>query len=221
MFLLIDKPKGITSHDVVDKLRKITGIKRIGHAGTLDPNATGLLIVAIGRDSTKKIDSILKSSKEYEAEIFLGKSTTTDDSEGEVVDNYEGSDPGISKIKKNLNKFKGNTLQIPPSFSSVKIKGKRAYKYARLGKEVEIKPRRVKIFSIKIKEYKYPIIALKLKVSSGTYIRAVARDLGKRLGTYGFLQNLRRIKIGEYDISNSVPLSKIDTVNWDKIGFEI
>ncbi|MFH1287380.1 MAG: tRNA pseudouridine(55) synthase TruB, partial [bacterium] len=150
MFLLINKPKGITSHDVIARLRRITNIKKIGHAGTLDPMAEGLLIVGIGRESTKKLGEIAKdTSKVYEAEIYLGKETDTYDAEGKVISEVECNvdDKEIASV---LKKFQGEIKQVPPIYSAIKIGGRKAYELARKGEKVQLEPRDVEIYDIKI-----------------------------------------------------------------------
>ena len=215
MFLLIDKPKGITSHDVVESVRKIAGERRVGHAGTLDPNATGLLIVGVGRGSTKKLSQFLKLDKEYEAEIFLGEERETDDSEGEIRDRLQATDNKLISEKRLgvvLDSFTGQQMQIPPDYSAIKIKGKPAYKYARQGKclSSSLSPRKITIYAIKLLDYKYPILRIRTKVSSGTYIRSLARDIGRKLGCGAYIANLRRTKIGKYSVMSSVALDNLE-----------
>jgi len=230
MYLLIDKPKGITSHDVIDHLRKITGIRKIGHAGTLDPNATGLLLVGIGREATKKLwKKYGKTDKTYVAEIVLGEETETHDPEGRsrkqvrishnaksVRDDKTGlySLPVLSNIEGVLESFVGEQEQVPPSFSAVKIKGKKAYELAREGRYIRLNPRKITIHSIKLMKYKYPKLEIETRVSSGTYIRALARDIGRKLGCGAYLKNLRRTKIGKYGINKSVKLNRLTKDNW-------
>jgi tRNA pseudouridine55 synthase len=206
MFLLIDKPKGITSHDVIYRVRKITGEKRVGHAGTLDPNATGLLIVGVGREFTKQLGELTTgTTKTYEAEIFLGATSTTEDSEG-VITQISDICPTEEEILKTLTKLEGEQSQIPSKFSAIKLQGKKAYELARKGIEVELEPRKVTIHSIKLREYNYPSLKIECEVSAGTYIRALARDIGEKLGTGAYLSNLRRTKIGTFDIKDAVTL---------------
>jgi tRNA pseudouridine55 synthase len=231
MFILIDKPGGITSHDVVDKVRAVTGERRVGHAGTLDPNASGLLIVAVGRESTKKLGEISKNTKKtYEAEIFLGEETMTDDVESSqrqlrishavksVRDDKSAmkSLPLLSKSKvtRVLRSFIGEQMQTPPVYSAIKIKGKKAYELAREGKTPKLKPRKIVIYSIKLLSYGYPILKIDCMVSSGTYIRSLARDIGRNLGCGAYLKNLRRTSIGKFDITKSVKLSALNKENW-------
>lgn len=223
MFLLIDKPKGITSHDVVDRVREITGEKRVGHAGTLDPNATGLLIVGIGRESTKKLSSFTKNAKkEYEAEICLGTTTDTDDTEGEVIRTVNlRKTPKMDKVREAIYGFANEIYQIPPKYSAIKIKGKKAYRLAREGKDIKMKPRRVMIFYIGATKYRYPLLWIRTVVSSGTYIRALARDIGDSLLIGGHLRELRRTKIEDYDVRNAVKLDDLNKENWKSMAFDI
>lgn len=215
MFLLIDKPKGLTSFDVVAKLREITGEKKIGHSGTLDPLATGLLIVGVGKDSTKKLSYFLKEDKEYEALIVLGEERDTDDILGKRRDIvFENKTPLKEDLLDALNSFLGKIEQIPPSFSAIKISGKKAYELARVGKESSLKPKKVVVYSIELLDYKYPELLIHCRVSSGTYIRSIARDLGRVLKTGAYVKELRRIAIGKNRVSEAVTLDKINSYNW-------
>lgn len=209
MLLLIDKPKGMTSHDVIDYVRQKTGERRVGHGGTLDPNATGLLIVGVGRQSTKKLSQFnTQKDKVYEAEIILGQERDTDDIEGGVVKESDYQ-PKLAEIKKVLAKFNGEINQLPPAYSAIKIRGKKAYELARAGKRPKLKPRKVHIKKIKILGYTYPRLRLEFEVGSGTYIRALARDIGRALGTYAYLANLRRTQVGEYSVTEAMKLRQI------------
>lgn len=241
MFLLVFKPKGITSQDVVDRVREITGERKVGHAGTLDPNATGLLIVGIGRKSTKKLGSLaIDTSKEYIADIVLGEERDTHDSEGVVIarsrdqvrvshdaksvrDDKDGmvSLPTLSNVKRVLKMFTGEIEQVPPKYSAIKIKGKKAYELARKGKKVKLKPRKITIHSIEVMEYMYPDLKIKTVVSSGTYIRALVRDIGRELKTYAYLDELERTKIGKHKIEKAIKLDKLSTDNWKKYNINI
>ena len=210
MLLLIDKPKGITSHDVVDHVRKITGERRVGHAGTLDPSATGLLIVGVGRESTKKLGDLTKNTtKTYEAEIILGATSDTDDSEGQITKKVILKKLFENDVGKVLSQFVGEQEQVPPVYSAIKLKGKKAYELARKGKQVDLKPRKIVIHLIKLLDYKYPKLNIACEVSSGTYIRALARDIGQKLGTGGYLNNLRRTKIGKFSVHDASMLDNI------------
>jgi len=213
-FILINKPAGITSHDVVDKLREITKIKKIGHAGTLDPFATGLLILGIGREFTKKLSIFQKKDKEYIATLRLGAESDTFDKEGKIVEKKVEKIPERKEIEEVLKSFLGEIEQIPPAFSAKKIKGKKLYELARKGIKVEPKPQRVKIYEISILEYNFPYLKIKVKCSSGTYIRSLANDIGKKLGCGAYVEELMRTKIGEFSIENAVELSKLTPQNW-------
>ena len=209
MILLIDKPKGMTSADVVAIVKR-TLHEKVGHGGTLDPNATGLLIVGTGVD-TKKLGEITKNTnKTYEAEIFLGENRTTDDIEGEkIVRCYDTKIPDLEEIKEVLPSFEGEQMQTPPQYSAIKTKGKKAYDLARRGNKVILTPRKVNIYSIKLVEFKYPVLKVTCEVSSGTYIRALARDIGEKLGTGAYLANLRRTKVGEYQVEKAISLQEV------------
>ncbi|HHD92011.1 MAG TPA: tRNA pseudouridine(55) synthase TruB [Candidatus Portnoybacteria bacterium] len=204
MFLLINKPIGITSHDVVDQLRKITGIKKIGHAGTLDPLASGLLIVGIGRESTKQLNKFLKLPKVYQSKIFLGQERDTDDAEGKIISEKKNCPPpSIEVIKKTLTNFIGQQQQIPPQFSAIKLKGKKAYQLARQGKNPKLSPRQVTISEIKLLSYQFPYLEIEVKCSSGTYIRALARDIGRVLNCGAYSADLRRTAIGDFKLKQA------------------
>lgn len=218
-YFSINKPIGITSHDVISKLRRVTGEKTIGHAGTLDPVASGLLIVAIGREYTKNIRQFVGLSKEYEAEILLGKSSTTYDSEGQLTD-ISSMIPTSEDVLGVLRQFVGKLQQIPPAYSAKKIKGKKAYELARQGREFELKAVSVEIYNIDLENYSYPRLTIKTLVSSGTYIRSLANDIGEALGTGAYLSQLKRTRIGEFHVSSAVDLEKIKTAE-DLLPFSI
>jgi tRNA pseudouridine55 synthase len=214
-YLLVDKPKGITSHDVIYKVRKITGVSRVGHAGTLDPNATGLLIVGVGREATKTLGILTKdTTKEYRAEIYLGESRDSDDIEGTIVEKSSFV-PSLTQVKKCLESFLGKQKQIPPIYSAIKKDGKKAYEVARSGKIIVMDPRDVEIFSVHMDSYEYPYLTITTLVSSGTYIRSLARDIGECLNTKAYLSNLRRTKIGNYSINEGILLSELTNDNWE------
>ena len=217
MFILINKPKGITSHDVIDYLRKVTGIRKIGHSGTLDPLANGLLIVGIGRESTRQLEKFLKLPKTYLAEIFLGQERDTDDAEGKIISEKKNLQPfPVEKIKKTLSKFLGEQKQIPPKFSAIKIKGRKAYQLARRKKAFQLPPRKITIFQIDLLKYQFPYLKIKVRCSSGTYIRALARDIGYQLECGAYLSNLCRLAIGDFNLDQAVEINKIDNILKDK-----
>ena len=221
-FLLIDKPVDWTSFDIVAKLRNITGIKKIGHAGTLDPFATGLLIVAIGREATKEIDKLMGMDKEYLAEFILGATTASLDTETKIE--IDPSMPDISRdqIISAMQELTGDIEQIPPMHSAIKIGGKRLYKMARKGEEVERKPRKIRIDAFELindakEEDGQLILEVRIQCSSGTYVRALARDLAQKLGTTGYARALRRTKIGEYNISDAVKITDVNEQTWQDL----
>ncbi len=215
--LLIDKPKGWTSFDVVAKVRGIlkqSGIKKpkVGHAGTLDPLATGLLTILIG-NYCKRAQEYSKLDKVYEVEMELGKTSTTDDLEGEIK-KIGDQIPETEGIKSAIADFIGEIEQVPPAFSAIKVNGKRAYKLAREGKEVKLEPRKVTIYSIENIKITGEKVTFTTKVSSGTYIRSMVRDIGKKLGCGAYMTDLRRTLVGEFDIKNA---QQIDSLEVDKI----
>ena len=208
-FLNIYKPVGMTSHDVVSVLRRVTKIKQIGHTGTLDPFAEGVLTICIGK-ATRLIE-YLQDDKEYLATVQFGAATNTFDLDGEKVFT---SDKKVSRddIKEGLKSFEGEILQLPPIFSAIKVKGKKLYEYARKGEEVEIQPRKVVIENIELKNFDEELqqAQILLKCSKGTYIRSIANDLGKNLGCGGYLIKLIRTQAGKFRVENSVQLDRID-----------
>lgn len=204
----IYKPQGPTSHDIINELRRVTGIKRIGHAGTLDPLAKGVLVVGIGREATKKLSEVLKKEKEYLATIRFGEESTTDDSEGEKRKIKVKTVPKLEDVKKVVANFEGEILQRPPVFSAVKIKGMRAYRSARQGKEVKLELRKVVVKDIEILNYQWPDLMIKVVTGPGVYIRSLARDVGKKLNTGGYLSDLERTKVGDYLKEKALSLSQ-------------
>ena len=210
--VLIDKPTGMTSFGVVARLRrKISeqvGHKvKVGHTGTLDPFATGLMILLVGK-ATKRSDEFLKLDKWYEATICLGKVSSTGDPEGELTD-VSADIPTKEQICQTITQFIGEIKQIPPAFSAIKIDGQRAYKLARQGKTVDMPSRSVQVYELELVDYNYPILKIKTHVSSGTYIRTLAEDIGKSLGTGAYCQELRRTKIAEYDVDDAKALADL------------
>lgn len=209
-FILINKPIGITSFGVVARLRKITGVKKIGHAGTLDPLASGLLICAIGRSATKRIDTLVKQEKVYLAKIELGKISDTYDMEGKVRDVKFKAKPRKAEVERILEGFVGDIFQAPPIFSAKKINGERAYHLARKGIQVRLKKNKVRINKIELVFYRFPFLKIKVDCGSGTYIRSLANDIGKKLKTGAILIELVREKIGKYSLKKSLNLYEID-----------
>jgi tRNA pseudouridine55 synthase len=214
-FILIDKEKDWTSFDVVAKLRGITKIKKIGHAGTLDPFATGLLIVAIGR-ATKLLQLLLGQNKSYTAEMILGKTSNTYDITGEITSTKEFTQNiEQAEIEKALQTFTGQQKQIPPMFSAKKIQGKKLYELARQGIEVERTAKDIEIYKIELLEYNFPKLTFFVNCSTGTYIRTIAYDLGNVLGCGGLLENLRRLNIAKADISTAHSIEEVSK-DWRK-----
>ncbi|EKD49146.1 MAG: tRNA pseudouridine synthase B [uncultured bacterium] len=215
-FINLNKPSGITSHGAAQKLKKITGIRRIGHTGTLDPFATGVLVIAIGK-TTKLIEFVMKTDKEYLADIVLGRETDTFDRMGKVTkESKDASIVNAKDIKTALKKFTGDIKQMPPKFSALKIKGTPAYKLAREGKNFELKPRPVKIYEVKLIEFRPPFVRVNIKCSSGTYIRSFANDIGKALKCGAYLENLQRLTVGDFNIKDSVKLDDITEKNFEE-----
>lgn len=217
--LNINKPPDITSHDVVDKIRRITGIKKIGHSGTLDPFATGVLIILIDQ-ATKEQSKFMRQEKEYLGVITLGTTSSTFDKTG-VIQKISAIRPAKKQIQETLKCFIGDITQIPPIYSAIKIKGKKLYDLARKGIAIEPQPRNVSIQSIKLLEYQYPYVTIKVVCGSGTYIRSLANDIGKRLRTGGYLKELIRTRIGNYKIEDASNLEKLNYNNWKTSAIEI
>jgi len=215
-FILINKPLGFTSHDVVDKLRAITKIKKIGHAGSLDPFARGLLILGIGREFTKKLAFFQKKDKEYIATLKLGAESETFDKEGKIIKKNVERIPKKKEIEKVLKQFLGEIEQIPPIFSAKRIKGKRLYELARKGIKIEPWPQKVKIYNLEILEYCFPYLKIKVNCSSGTYLRSLAHEIGQKLKCGAYLEDLIRTKIGDFSLDDSVNLSELNFQNWER-----
>lgn len=207
--ILVDKPTGISSFGVVARVRryltKQAGHKiKVGHCGTLDPFATGLLILVSGKN-TKRAGEFSGLDKEYEATIYLGARSSTGDPEGEI-EQVSDRQPSLSEIKKVISEFVGKVTQTPPVFSAIKINGRRAYQLARQGREIDMPSRQVTIYDINIENYIYPYLIIKTKVSSGTYIRSLAQDIGEALGVGAYTTQLRRLSVGEYSVSEAKSL---------------
>ena len=213
---LIDKQQGFTSHDVVAKLRKLLGTKKIGHAGTLDPMATGLLLMGVGA-GTKLMQFLSGLDKTYLATIRLGASSSTDDAQGELEELRDASQVSREQLETEILKLTGNIEQVPSSVSAIKVDGKRAYDLVRAGEEVVLKSRRVTVSRFEIVGEplvveKYLDINVEVDCSSGTYIRALARDLGEALGVGGHLTALRRTRIGYFEVSNAREITQEPTL---------
>ena len=212
--LLIDKPAGMTSFGVVARVRRLLsqragGKVKVGHTGTLDPFATGLMILLVGK-GTKRSNEFLKLDKVYEAEIVLGATSTTGDPEGEITETTNRTDEiAKTELEATLAQFTGEIQQIPPAFSAIKINGQRAYKLARKGEEVIMPARTVTVYSLELVEYSYPVVKIRAHVSSGTYIRTLAEDIGQTLGVGAYCRELRRTKVGDYAIEQAASLNDL------------
>jgi tRNA pseudouridine55 synthase len=204
----IYKEKGPTSNRVVQEIKKIVGKAKIGHAGTLDPLAEGVLVVAIGREFTKNIGKETAKEKEYLASIRLGMTSETDDEEGEKTIYKVETKPSLSVIKEALKEFIGEINQVPPIFSAIKIHGREAYKIARSGKTPEMSPRKVIVKDIKIVSYDWPNLKIRVKTGPGVYIRSLARDLGVKLKTGGYLSGLIRTRVGNFSAEESLTIAE-------------
>ncbi len=204
--LLIKKPAGITSFDCIRHLRRTLGVKKIGHAGTLDPMATGLMIMLVGA-ATKQAQQFSKLDKTYVAEITLGATSTTGDREGEIVPHSQ-LQPSQAEIEAALESFTGEITQTPSIYSAIKVNGQEAYKLARKGQTPDMPARKVTINSIKLINYEYPLVRIEADVSSGTYIRSLAQDIGEKLGTGAYLSDLVRTRVGDYSLEQAAELEK-------------
>lgn len=210
-FLNVYKPQGKTSHDIVAILRRVTKIKQIGHTGTLDPFAEGVLPICIGK-ATRLIE-YLEDDKAYIGTVQFGKSTSTYDIEGEGV-NFSDKKVTKEEIEITLCQFRGEIEQLPPIYSAIKVKGKKLYEYARAGEDVKIEPRRVNIYKLEVVSFDYEkqTAELMIECSKGTYIRSIANDLGEALGCYGHLAKLVRSKAGLFLLENSIKLDDLQTL---------
>lgn len=221
----IDKPYGWTSFDAVKRVRgaiqRRLGVKKfkVGHAGTLDPLATGVLVVCTGR-ATKQIETLQNGTKEYIADVTFGATTPSFDLETEIDATFPCDHISEDSIRDVLGRFTGEILQIPPVYSAVKIDGKRAYKYARKGKEVELKPKSLKIDEMELLDFTPPVARLRIVCSKGTYIRALARDLGEALSSGAHLTALRRTRVGNFSLDSCLQVAEaVDKINTCEISF--
>lgn len=207
----MDKPQGLTSHQVVAKIRRLAGQKKVGHSGTLDPMATGLMQVMLGT-GTKLGPYLTALDKAYEGQIVLGLATNTDDITGQTIEEYQGPWPEESLVAAAMRRMEGPLSQRPPLFSAIKIAGERAYKIARRGETTEIAQRLITVAGFKITAYEPPVIFFKAEVSKGCYIRSLARDLGEALGTYATLGALRRTQVGSFDINQAFTFAELEAL---------
>ncbi|MCK4912506.1 MAG: tRNA pseudouridine(55) synthase TruB [Candidatus Omnitrophica bacterium] len=214
--IFVDKPKGITSHDVVDIIRKKLKTKKVGHAGTLDPLAEGLLIMLVGK-CTKMFSRFANFDKEYLGVLKLGEVTTTGDSQGEVTAKKEYKDITQEEIEKTFSMFLGETDQIPPMVSALRVKGKRLYELARRGITIDRAPRRINIISLKILKIEFPLIEFRVHCSKGTYVRKLAEDIGEKLGCGAHMVKILRLSIGPFDLEKAVNLDEVNESHLQQI----
>ncbi|MBP3255885.1 MAG: tRNA pseudouridine(55) synthase TruB [Clostridia bacterium] len=209
--IIINKEKEYTSHDVVAKVKKILNISKVGHTGTLDPNATGVLPLLLN-DGTKLSKYLINHDKEYKVTLKLGIKTDTADGEGNVVEERNVEFDELNSVEETLNSFIGKQEQVPPIYSAIKVKGKKLYEYAREGKNVEIAPRKIEIYNIKLEKINKETneIEFIVECSKGTYIRSLCEDVATRLGTIGYMKELERIKVGEFEISKAITINDLE-----------
>lgn len=211
-FFAVYKPKGPSSFWVVAKVKKIVGRdKKVGHAGTLDPLAEGVLVIAVGRESTRKISEEVAKEKEYIAEVFLGEESSTDDDEGTKVEINKIIKPGEKDIQEVLEKFKGEIMQKPPIFSAIKVAGKNSYLLARKGQQPDLKERPVIIKEIELISYDYPILKIRVVTGPGVYIRSLSRDIGRELKTGAYMYSLIRIRVGSFKSEDAVRVEDLES----------
>jgi len=206
--ILIDKPAGPTSHDVVDAIRRKFGIKKVGHCGTLDPNATGLLIIVLGR-GTKLSERLMGDDKVYEGTMRFGEATDSYDADGELTASLPVPPITLDQLNEEAATFIGDQMQIPPMVSAIKKGGVPLYKLARKGVEVEREPRLIHIYNFRFTDYTEPLATFKLACTKGTYVRSVAHDLGQKLGCGAHLATLRRSVSGKFDVADAKPLDEV------------
>ena len=207
--IVINKPDGITSHDVVSKIRRKFNMKRVGHAGTLDPLATGVLVMLLGK-STKLFDRFVAFDKAYKATLILGTTTKSADTQGEIIEQKPFDHITKEMVLDVFKKFLGETLQVPPMVSAVKHKGKKLYQLARQGIEVERTPRKITIYKLEMIEFKPPYVEFYLECSKGTYVRQLAHDVGQVLHCGACISQIQRTKVGKFSIEESVTIEDLD-----------
>ncbi len=206
--LVIDKPSGPTSHDVVDAIRRRFGIRKVGHCGTLDPNATGLLIIVLGR-GTKLSERLMSDDKVYEGVIKFGETTNSYDADGELISSLPVPPITVEELNELASSFIGDQMQTPPMVSAVKIQGVPLYKLARKGLEVEREPRLIHVYNFRFTQYEEPLGHFRLACTKGTYVRSIAHELGQKLGCGAHLKDLRRVSSGKFEVSQGLPLADV------------
>ncbi len=218
--LLVDKPAGPTSHDVVHRIRKTFRIDKVGHGGTLDPNATGLLVILIGK-GTKLSDRIMGGDKAYTGEMRLGRTTSTQDCEGETLEEKPWQDVTREQVEAQMAALTGDLFQTPPMVSAIKIDGVPLYKLARKGQEVERKPRFIHVYRMTLKIWAPPLVTFDVLCTKGTYVRTLAHDLGQALGCGACLDNLRRTESGAFHVNDALPLDEIRALTPDQLAARV
>ena len=214
--IIINKEKEYTSHDVVAKLKKKLNISKVGHTGTLDPNATGVLPILIGK-GTKFSKYLINHDKIYEVQLELGKKTDTADVEGKIIEEKKVDEKYIKEnLLQVLESFVGKQEQIPPMYSAIKKNGKKLYEYARTGEKVDIEPRKIEIYKIDLNKYDKNIISFVVSCSKGTYIRSLCEDIAEKLNTVGYMKNLKRLQVGKFNIKDAVYIDDINLENVDE-----
>ncbi|MEZ6193527.1 MAG: tRNA pseudouridine(55) synthase TruB [Phycisphaerales bacterium] len=208
--IIVDKPLGLSSMDVVRRVRRAAGGCKTGHAGTLDPLATGVVICCLGK-ATKSVESLMGRAKVYDTTIDLTAFTTTDDMEGDRLEVEVAKPPNQEAVEAVLGRFLGEVQQTPPAYSAVHINGQRAYKLARRGEAVQMPTKTVRIDSIELLEYAWPMLTLRIVCGRGTYIRSLGRDIGEALGTGGHLASLRRTAVGDYSLDIAHPIERFES----------
>jgi tRNA pseudouridine55 synthase len=206
--ILIDKPAGPTSHDVVDAIRRKFGIKKVGHCGTLDPNATGLLVIVLGR-GTKLSEKLMGGDKVYEGEIKFGETTNSYDADGEILETKAVPPLTLEQLNEAATAFIGDQMQTPPMVSAIKVKGVPLYKLARRGIEVEREPRLVHIYNFRFTRYESLAGEFRIACTKGTYVRSIAHELGQKIGCGAHLATLRRIMSGKFDVADAISLADV------------
>ena len=207
--VLVNKPNGITSHDVVQHVRRKFNFRRVGHAGTLDPLATGVLVILLG-ESTKLFRNFVGLDKAYRATLILGTTTNSADIEGEVIKKLPYEHVTSEQIENVFSRFVGEISQVPPMFSAVKMKGKKLYQLARKGIQVEREPRQVRVDCLKVEDICFPEVKFYLECSKGTYVRQLAEDIGRDLGCRACISQIERVKVGTFDIKDTVKLEDLN-----------
>jgi tRNA pseudouridine55 synthase len=208
--VIINKPTGLTSHDIVKQVRKTLGVKKVGHAGTLDPLATGVLIILVGKKATKLADTFITLGKAYRSTLLLGTKTDSADTDGKIVLERPYNNVSQEKIKEAFKKYEGEIQQKPPMFSAIKINGKRLYKSARKGIEVERKARTVHVNRLDVEEINFPKVKFYMECSKGTYVRQIADDVGEDLGCGACICQLQRTKVGDFTLENAIEIGDLN-----------